>query len=162
MADRPVIIKRYENRKLYDTSRSVYVTLEDIARLIREGKEVQVLDAKTNEDLTKNTLALIILDEERQKKNPLPLNLMYQLIKYGEAIQGTFQDYMTTGFEALLAGQLEAQKRMREWVQAGTGTPSPAPDAGAEPVAPASLEDELQTLKRKMEELERRLKSKKK
>jgi polyhydroxyalkanoate synthesis repressor PhaR len=162
MADKPVIIKRYENRKLYDTSRSAYVTLEDIARLIREGKEVQVLDAKTNEDLTKSTLALIILEEERQKKNPLPLNLMYQLIKYGEAIQGTFQDYMTTGFEALLAGQLEAQKRMREWVQTGAAGAPPAADAHEAPAEAASVENELESLKRKMAELERRLKSKKK
>jgi polyhydroxyalkanoate synthesis repressor PhaR len=162
MAEKPIIIKRYENRKLYDTSRSAYVTLEDVARLIREGKEVQVLDAKTNEDLTKSTLALIILDEERQKKNPLPLNLMYQLIKYGEAIQGTFQDYMTTGFEALLAGQLEAQKRMREWVQAGASGAPPAADAREAPAEAASVENELESLKRKMAELERRLKSKKK
>jgi len=161
-AARPRPIRRYENRKLYDTSRSAYVTLEDIARLIREGKEVQVLDAKTSEDLTKSTLALIILEEERQKKNPLPLNLMYQLIKYGEAIQGTFQEYMTTGFEALLASQLEAQKRMREWVQTAPTTPTPPADARGESAEAASVEDELQMLKQKMAELERRMKSKKK
>jgi polyhydroxyalkanoate synthesis repressor PhaR len=161
MADKPIIIKRYENRKLYDTSRSTYVTLEDIASLIREGKEVQVVDAKTNEDLTKNTLALIILEEERQKKNPLPLNLMYQLIKYGEAIQGTFQDYLATGFEALLAGQLEAQKRMRDWASPAPGKRATAEPRAQEAAGEDSVKDELEALKRKMEELERRLKSKK-
>ncbi len=159
MADKPIIIKRYENRKLYDTSRSTYVTLEDVAGLIREGREIQVLDAKTGEDLTKNTLALIILEEERQKKNPLPLNLMYQLIKYGEAIQGSFQEYMATGFEALLAGQLEAQKRMREWAGAGTKpSAEPGREPAEEPSVP-SVKDEVEALKRRIEELERRLKT---
>ncbi len=167
MADKPIIIKRYENRKLYDTNRSTYVTLQDIAHLIRDGLEVQVVDARTNEDLTKSTLALIILEEERQKKNPLPLSLMYQLIKYGEALQGTFQEAMTSGFEALVTSQVEAQKRMREWAEATipkpptAAKPSPAAEETAEP-AQASVQDELDALKRKMEELERRLKAKKK
>ncbi len=164
MADKPIIIKRYENRKLYDTSRSTYVTLQDIAHLIRDGHEVQVVDARTSEDLTKSTLALIILDEERQKKNPLPLNLMVQLIKYGEALQGTFQEAVSSGFEALLTSQVEAQKRMREWAEASMPKSSPAPEEAetAEPAGDASLKDELDGLKRKMEELERRLKTKKK
>jgi len=159
-----VIIKRYENRKLYDTSRSVYVTLEDVATLIREGKEVQVVDAKTGEDLTKSTLALIILEEERQKKNLLPLSLMYQLIKYGELVQGTFQEYLSTGFETLLAGQMEAQKRMQEWAKATVpGPPNPASSAPEPPTPPppdGSLQDEVAALKRKLQDLERRLKTK--
>ncbi len=162
MADKPIVIKRYENRKLYDTNRSTYVTLQDIAHLIRDGHEVQVIDARTNEDLTKSTLALIILEEERQKKNPLPLNLMYQLIKYGEALQGTFQEAVSSGFEALLTSQIEAQKRMREWAEATVPKPTPPPEARTEPAAVASLKDELDALMRKMEVLERRLGTKKK
>ena len=158
MAD-AVVIKRYENRKLYDTSRSVYVTLDDIAKLIREGKEIKVVDVKTNEDLTKSTLALIILEEERHKKNLLPLNFMYQLIKYGESVQGSFQEYLTTGFEALLAGQQEAQRRMKEWTDATLGKERREAKTG-ETDREAAFQEELETLKRKMQELEARLKKK--
>lgn len=161
MATTPILIKRYENRKLYDTSRSVYVTLDEITGMIREGKEIKVVDAKTNEDLTKNTLALIILEQERDKKNLLPLSFMYQLIKYGEAVQGTFQDYLSTGFDAFLTSQRDAQKRMREWVEgAGPKQPRPAPEPAAS--SNDSLRSELEELKRKVAEMENRRKPRKK
>jgi polyhydroxyalkanoate synthesis repressor PhaR len=155
----PILIKRYENRKLYDSSRSTYVTLEDIASLIREGKEVKVIDAKTNEDLTKSTLALIILEEERHKKNLLPLSFMYQLIKYGESIQGVFQEYLSSGFEAFLASQQEAQKRMAEWAAGPPGKATHAEQAKGASDKEASLKAEVDELKRKLGELERRLKA---
>jgi len=159
VAGEPVVIKRYENRKLYDSSRSTYVTLEEIAGLIREGREIKVVDAKTNEDLTKNTLALIVLEGERQKKNLLPLSFMYQLIKYGEAIQGVFQEYLSTGFEAFLASQQESQKRLREWAEGRLGKESPSGQPTATADREASLKDEVEHLKRKLDELERRLKT---
>jgi polyhydroxyalkanoate synthesis repressor PhaR len=157
VAGEPILIKRYDNRKLYDTSRSTYVTLEDIAGLIREGNEVKVVDAKTNEDLTRSTLALIILEEERHKKKLLPLSFMYQLIKYGESIQGVFQEYLSTGFEAFLASQQEAQKRMQEWAagRAQKEVRPEQPEAASEQEAP--LKDEVAQLKQRLEELERRL-----
>ena len=160
MATTPILIKRYENRKLYDTSRSAYVTLEEIAGMIREGKEIKVVDAKTNEDLTKSTLALIILEQERDKKNLLPLSFMYQLIKYGETVQGTFQDYLSTGLDTFLASQRDVQKRVREWADAaGPKKSPPAP----EPAAPSndSLRNELEELKRKVAELENQRKPQK-
>ncbi len=155
-ADKVIVIKRYENRKLYDSSRSTYVTLEDIAGLIREGKEIKVIDAKTHEDLTKSTLALIILEEERQKKNLLPLSFMVQLIKYGESIQGIYQEYLTSGFEAFLASQQEAQKRVSEWTDLGMGKESVTEQPKAASDAEVSLREEIDELKRKVEELERR------
>lgn len=158
MAGQAILIKRYENRKLYDSSRSTYVTLEEIARLIREGKEVKVVDAKTHEDLTKSTLAQIILEEERHKKNLLPLSFMYQLIKYGESIQGVFQEYLSTGFEAFLASQQEAQRRVREWAAGSLGTSPQAGPPAAESEPEASLKAEVDQLKRRLEELERQLK----
>ncbi len=159
--EKTIVIKRYENRKLYDSSRSTYVTLEEIARLIREGKEIKVIDAKTNEDLTKSTLALIILEEERQKKNLLPLSFMYQLIKYGESIQGIYQEYLSSGFEAFLASQQEAQNRVREWTDLGMGKESVTEQPKSESDAEASLREEVNELKRKVEELERRLETRK-
>lgn len=156
MAGEPILIKRYDNRKLYDTSRSTYVTLEEIASLIREGNEVKVVDAKTNEDLTRSTLALIILEEERHKKKLLPLSFMYQLIKYGESIQGVFQEYLSTGFEAFLASQQEAQKRMQEWA-AGRPQKEVRPEQPEAASEEAPLKDEVAQLKQRLEELERRL-----
>ena len=161
MPAEPIIIKRYENRKLYDSSRSTYITLEEIAALIREGNEVRVVDAKTNEDLTKSTLALIIMEGERQKKNLLPLSFMYQLIKYGESIQGVFQEYLSGGFEAFIASQQETQKRLREWAEAHKGEVSRTIPPKAASDREASLKEEVDQLKRKLNELDRRLKSEK-
>lgn len=78
----PKIVKRYANRKLYDTERSCYVTLDDIAAMIRAGEEVRVIDNKTGEDLTSVTLAQIIFETEK-KKNFMPLGLLRDLIQNG-------------------------------------------------------------------------------
>lgn len=77
------IIKRYHNRKLYDTSSSTYVTLEDIADLIKRGDEVQVIDNSNKEDITGQTLAQIIFEEEKKKKSSLPLGTLRGLIQAG-------------------------------------------------------------------------------
>ena len=79
----PKIIKRYQNRKLYDTSDSCYVTLEDISEMIKAGDEVQILDNTTKEDLTSVTLAQIIFEEQKRKTNVLPLSTFRQIIQGG-------------------------------------------------------------------------------
>jgi polyhydroxyalkanoate synthesis repressor PhaR len=82
------VIKRYSNRKLYDTQRSRYVTLEQVAEMIRSGDEVQIVDNNTKEDLTSVTLAQIIFEEEKKQKSFLPLQAMRHLIQSGgESIQ---------------------------------------------------------------------------
>ncbi len=81
----PRIIKRYSNRKLYDTQSSQYVTLEQIAQMIRQGEEVLVLDNSSKEDLTSVTLAQIIFEEEKRQKNFISLGAMRQLIQSGGA-----------------------------------------------------------------------------
>lgn len=85
----PKIIKRYANRKLYDTERSSYVTLEDIAVMIKAGEEVQVVDNKSGEDLTSVTLAQIIFEAEK-KKSAMPLSLLRTLIRDGGDAIGEF------------------------------------------------------------------------
>ena len=80
---RTVIIKRYQNRKLYDTQNSTYVTLEDIGNIIRRGDDVKVIDNKSKEDLTSVTLTQIIFEEEKKKKNSLPLNALKKIIRGG-------------------------------------------------------------------------------
>ena len=107
----PRIIKRYTNRKLYDTQSSQYVTLEQIALMIRQGEEVQVLDNSSKEDLTSVTLAQIIFEEEKRQKNFISLGAMRQLIQSGGA---SLQE---------LAQQ--AQARVRSVFRKGDGEPRP-------------------------------------
>ncbi|MBI2092632.1 MAG: polyhydroxyalkanoate synthesis regulator DNA-binding domain-containing protein [Deltaproteobacteria bacterium] len=90
------IIKRYHNRKLYDTSSSTYVTLEDIAFLIKRGDEVQIFDNTTKEDITGQTLAQIIFEEEKKRKSFLPLGTLRNLIQTGgETIRELVQSEFT-------------------------------------------------------------------
>lgn len=85
----PRLVKRYSNRKLYDTSESRYVTLDEIARWVKAGEEVKILENESGEDLTAVTFAQIILEEERKKTGLLSLRLMRDLIQHGEAaLQG--------------------------------------------------------------------------
>lgn len=78
-----VVIKRYQNRKLYDTDNSTYVTLDDIGQIIRRGDDVRVVDNKTKEDLTSVTLTQIIFEEEKKNKNNLPLGALKKIIQGG-------------------------------------------------------------------------------
>src|SRR5262249_40601618 len=88
MAAETRVIKRYANRKLYDTQRSRYVTLDQIAEMIRWGEDVRIVDNNSKEDLTSVTLAQIIFEEEKRQKSFLPLGAMRSIIQHGgEAIQ---------------------------------------------------------------------------
>jgi polyhydroxyalkanoate synthesis repressor PhaR len=103
------IIKRYGNRKLYDTQQSHYVTLEEISRMVRKGEDIRVVDNKTQNDLTSVTLAQIMLEEEKNQKNAYPLSLLKNLIQQsGESLTEWVQkgkdsiSFMTTeGIEHL-------------------------------------------------------------
>ncbi|MFH1653997.1 MAG: polyhydroxyalkanoate synthesis regulator DNA-binding domain-containing protein [Pseudomonadota bacterium] len=82
------VIKRYQNRKLYDTVDSCYITLEEIGDMVRAGDELKIIDNSSQEDITAITLAQIILEEQRKKRNPLPLDTFRELIiSGGEAIK---------------------------------------------------------------------------
>ena len=93
-ADRkePKIIKRYTNRKLYDTVESRYVTLDEIAQMIKAGAEVKIIDNRSKEDLTSVTLAQIIFEEEK-KRSQMPLGVLREIIRHGgEAVAGFYQE----------------------------------------------------------------------
>jgi polyhydroxyalkanoate synthesis repressor PhaR len=92
------VIKRYQNRKLYDTVDSCYVTLDDISELIRMGEDVEVIDNHTKEDLTAVTLAQIILEEQKKKTNILPLSTFKEIIQSGsETLKGLMHKIGETG-----------------------------------------------------------------
>ena len=86
--DDPVIIKKYANRRLYDTSTSTYVTLEHLSDLVKSGVDFEVRDAKTGEDLTRSVLTQIIFEQEAKGTGTLPINFLRQLIRfYGDGVQ---------------------------------------------------------------------------
>jgi len=93
------VIKRYTNRKLYDTDQSRYVTLEDIARLVRENEEVRVIDNETGDDLTAVTFAQIILEEEKRKTNLMSVPFLRKLIRSGEEAVQDFTDRATRAID---------------------------------------------------------------
>jgi len=96
-----VVIKKYANRRLYNTATSAYVTLEDLARMVREGVDFVVYDAKTNEDLTRQILTQIIFEEESRGEALLPVQFLRQLIGfYGGQMQGVLPSYLEMSLES--------------------------------------------------------------
>lgn len=96
-----IVIKKYPNRRLYNTQTSTYIKLDDLAEMVRRDEEFQVIDVKTNEDLTRITLAQIILDHESQGYELLPLDLIKTVIKfYDHPVNKLLQDYFTQALKA--------------------------------------------------------------
>jgi polyhydroxyalkanoate synthesis repressor PhaR len=159
------VIKRYSNRKLYDTQESRYVTLEELEELIRAGKEISVVDVSTGEDLTSVTLAQIILENERNHRAALPTAFLHQLIKHGEAWQEFFQSSMKSSLDAIMTSQREADRVFREWAaRSGWTLPgakpaaAPAPERKAEAAGEAdALRGEVAALREQLRALEERL-----
>jgi len=85
-----LLLKKYTNRRLYDTEKSIYVTLDYVTDTIRQGRQIQVTDAKTGEDVTPAILTQIVLEEARKKKFLLPPPLLYLIIQYGENVLTDF------------------------------------------------------------------------
>jgi polyhydroxyalkanoate synthesis repressor PhaR len=163
----PYVIKRYSNRKLYDTQESRYVTLEELEELIRAGKEISVVDVSTGEDLTSVTLAQIILENERSRRAGLPTAFLHQLIKHGEAWQDFVQKSMKSSLEGIMSSQREAERVFRELVsRAGAGWMSSASGEGkaekkAETPGEAdALRREVSALREQLRALEDRLEKK--
>lgn len=115
-----LIIKKYSNRRLYDTERSKYVTLNQIADLIREGRQIDVIDAKTEEDVTAYILTQIILDEARKKNVLLPVPLLHMIIQYGQSILGEFfEKYLQQTIQNYLAYKKAMDDQFKKWLDLG-------------------------------------------
>jgi len=113
-ADGPIIIKKYANRRLYNTAKSSYVTLDHLAQMVRDGLDFVVNDAKTGEDITRGVLAQIIFEEEaKEGQTMLPANFLRQLIRlYGDTLQGFVPGYLDASMDTFAKNQ----ERMREQV----------------------------------------------
>jgi len=156
-----VVIKKYGNRRLYDTAGSRYVNLDDLAALVREGKEVRVVDAKTGRDLTRVTLTQIITEDAKDKPTGLPLELLRQLIIASDEVRQEFlMWYLKSAFDTYEKLQDAVQNRLSEVQSAilspvdmmkrflGSATASPANGAD---------ESEVEMLRKRVADLEARL-----
>ncbi|MBS2021717.1 MAG: transcriptional regulator [Deltaproteobacteria bacterium] len=118
-ADRkePKVIKRYTNRKLYDTVESRYVTLDEIAQMVKDGAEVKVLDNRTKEDLTTVTLTQIIFEEEK-KRSQMPLGMLREIIKNGgDTLTGLYQEKVGTKLQERVSEVKTKAEALRENVE---------------------------------------------
>jgi polyhydroxyalkanoate synthesis repressor PhaR len=115
---RPVVVKKYANRRLYNTATSSYVTLEDLAKMIKEGGNFIVHDAKTGEDITRSVLTQIIVEQEQKGQNLLPVSFLRQLISfYGDSMQFLVPGYL----EQAMVSFARNQDQMRETLRATFG-----------------------------------------
>ena len=119
-----VLIKRYGNRRLYNTETSRYVNYEEVVKLIRDGHDIQVIDSKTKADVTKAVLMQVILEEEKHHRNLLPLPFLFQLIRSREeAAQDFFKNYLASSFEAYLKTKEEFDRRFRGMLEMTASAP---------------------------------------
>ena len=112
----PTVIKKYANRRLYHTGTSTYVTLEDLAGMVKGGEDFQVFDAKTNDDITRSVLAQIIFEQEgKAGQNLLPVTFLRQLIRfYGHSLQALVPSYLEFSMENLAREQQRLRDQMSQ------------------------------------------------
>ncbi len=115
-----VIIKKYANRRLYNTESSSYITLEHLAEMVRAKREFKVVDAKSGDDITHNVLTQIIMEEEARGKTMLPVNFLRQLIgMYGDSMQSMVPQYLEASLEAFQHNQSQFRDAMAGVLSAG-------------------------------------------
>ena len=111
----PIIIKKYANRRLYNTQSSSYVTLDYLAQMVRDGTEFEVRDARSDEDITRSVLAQIIFDEENKGEHLLPIQFLRQLIRfYGDSLQAYLPSYLEMSMENFARNEEEMRKKFAD------------------------------------------------
>ena len=181
--EKSVIIKKYANRRLYNTQSSSYITLDHLAAMTREGVEFRVLDAKTGTDITHQILTQIIMDEEASGEQMLPVSFLRQLIgMYGNSMQGMIPQYLEASMEQFNAHRLKLRKAFEESLEvnplarlaqqnmemfkaaAAAFVPpgvmgAPGADDSAAAAGPTDSTEELAKLREQMAEMQRKLDS---
>lgn len=180
----PIQIKKYANRRLYHTGTSTYVTLDDLSKMVRDGEDFQVTDAKTGDDITRTVLAQIIFEEENKQgaQNLLPSDFLKQLIRfYGDSMQAMVPSFLQFSMQNLLSEQQklreqvtknfagtpfasieeQASRNMKMFMDAmrmfspfPAGTSGPVP---AEAEQPASKDDDLKQMRDQLAAMQNRL-----
>jgi polyhydroxyalkanoate synthesis repressor PhaR len=117
----PVIIKKYANRRLYNTQTSSYVTLDHLCEMVKEGTDFEVQDARTGEDITRSVLTQIIFEEENKGQNLLPIRFLRQLIRmYGDSLQAFVPGYLDMSMESFTRNQEQMRDRVAQAFGGGT------------------------------------------
>ncbi|MBA4396376.1 MAG: transcriptional regulator [Syntrophus sp. (in: bacteria)] len=115
-----LLLKKYSNRRLYDTEKSAYVTLDHVMQAIRQGRRVAVADANSGEDVTAFILTQIILEESRKKNSLLPVPLLHLIIQHGENILSEFfEKYLEQTIKNYLSYKAMADDQFRKWLHIG-------------------------------------------
>lgn len=163
MSATPLLIRKYGNRRLYDSSNSRYVNLDDIARFLREGNDVQVVDAKTGQDLTRVTLTQIITEDAKSRPTGLPLELLRQLVLASDEVRQEFlMWYLKSAFDTYEKVQDAVQSRLGE-VRSAVLSPVDAikqllgGPVSSERRSLSNAEQELGVLRKRVEQLEAEL-----
>jgi len=169
--DEKVVIKKYANRRLYNTESSSYITLDHLATMTREGRDFKVVDAKTDEDITHNVLTQIIMEEEQRGQTMLPVNFLRQLIAmYGDSMQAMVPGYLEASMESFRRNHeqfktavegafanspfAEIAKRNMAMFEAATKAFKPGAGAATAPAANGSKDDEIAALKAELSRLQ--------
>jgi polyhydroxyalkanoate synthesis repressor PhaR len=184
-SEEPVTIKKYANRRLYNTGTSTYVTLEDLAVMVKSGDDFLVEDAKTGEDITRSVLAQIIFEQENKEgQNLLPIAFLRQLIRfYGDSMQMLVPRYLEVSIESLTREQEKFRQQLAQTFGVGAfpsleeqvrrnmdmferafamfapfaRREAQAGEAAAEPGKPASKGGDIDDLKRQLEEMQKKV-----
>jgi polyhydroxyalkanoate synthesis repressor PhaR len=115
-----VVLKKYANRRLYDTEKSAYVTLEQVTEMIRKGRQIQVLDAKTKEDVTAFVLTQIILEQAKSRDLLLPVPVLHMIIRYGDnVLDEFFERYLQPILQNYMTHKSAFDRHFQEWVGMG-------------------------------------------
>jgi len=184
-SEAPVTIKKYANRRLYNTGTSTYVTLEDLAAMVKGGEDFVVYDAKTGEDITRTVLTQIIFEQENKEgQNLLPIAFLRQLIRfYGDSMQMLVPRYLEVSMDSLAREQEKFRDQITQTFGIGPFAPledqvrrnmeaferafsmfvpfGRTPSGGAaepeKPAAPKTAGSEIDELRRQMEEMQKQL-----
>ncbi|MEL6999197.1 MAG: polyhydroxyalkanoate synthesis repressor PhaR [Pseudomonadota bacterium] len=183
-----IVIKKYANRRLYNTAKSSYVTLDDLSQMVRHGEDFAVFDAKSGEDITRSVLTQIIVEEEGKDQNMLPTKFLRELIRlYGDPLQGVVPSYLDAAMDAFNRNQdqmrqaftggnafanLESmtranmdffEKSMRVFAPFSAGTEAGTqdtqkPQAAAAASPKADVSDDLEALQKQMQDMQEQIK----
>jgi len=116
-----LIIKKYNNRRLYDTEKNAYVTLSQISDVIKQGRQVEVIDAKTKEDVTAFILTQVLLEEAKKKNFLLPVPLLHLMIQFGETVLSEFfEKYLQQVIRNYLAHKSSVDEQFKQWLDLST------------------------------------------
>jgi polyhydroxyalkanoate synthesis repressor PhaR len=154
MDRKAIIIKKYENRRLYDSTNSRYINLDEIAELVKEGREVKVVDAATGEDITRVVLTQIIMDDAKGSDSAFPLDILRQMVvASGRATQESALQYMKAMFDMYQNAYRVMAPPLSPFQFMPAGARSSTPEATPAPVGP-TRGAEVDELKERVEELE--------